>query len=750
MGWTIGSHRVGKQGSGQKMASGSAKTSLLRSSSRREKLFFAIVAALFAIIAPLQIFAPYDWMQSIVSAQINQKPYDGDGVVVAIDDATIAATPDGEWTPEQLAALLDRIASARPARVVVENQYLDPGETRGSAALAEALGRFTANPIWETSLPIDDRQELSTSSLPPPDVEYSQIALAGDALPGPATVPAVMPIKATFSPAPVWTVYTATAATGVYPSIATLLADGRRPGENIFNIDVSYDPETVPLVSAGSVLRDEEELSVLEGRTVVVGFVTDPRRDYVATPHDIYTPKPAITLLAAQTLLDGPPVYIDWLPAFLVALVGAAAWLFLIPKLGRTVLLASIVCLVVAPTILEARLIYQESSAAIVFLAVLMIGRLWQKSGHAAQAYREAAESKSRFLAQASHDLRQPIHAIGLLADRLEQTELSPQQGDMVAKISWSVDNASRMFRSLLDIAAIESGALQTDIEAVSMNELLAKIDGQNSLAAEQAGVEIRFVPCDVTVQTDRALIGTMLQNLVSNAIKYSRGGRIVVGCRRVRGRMAIHVVDTGRGISKSDLTLVKKEFYRGGSNSLMRSDNKGLGLSIVSRLAALLDLKFTLQSEEGKGTSAIIGGLRVTDALPESATPRPGHALPLAGLSVRIADDDPESVEAAVKVLSQWGCDVRTTLTPPTGDVSETVLLTDFDFGDGETLADHVAALDQIRANGTRIAILSGRHPDHIREELPNFPGLVLTKPLRAAQLRSAMMAMRTDDGRK
>ena len=103
------------------MASGSAKTSLLRSSSRREKVFFAIVAAFFALVAPLQIFAPYDWMQSIVSAQINQKPYDGDGVVVAIDDATIAATPDGEWTPEQLAALLDRIASARPAQVVVEN-----------------------------------------------------------------------------------------------------------------------------------------------------------------------------------------------------------------------------------------------------------------------------------------------------------------------------------------------------------------------------------------------------------------------------------------------------------------------------------------------------------------------------------------------------------------------------------------------------------------------------------------------------
>ncbi|MDP4574251.1 ATP-binding protein [Qipengyuania sp. G39] len=732
------------------MASGSAKTSLLRSSSRREKVFFATVAALFALIAPLQVFAPYDWMQSIVSAHINQKPYGGDGVVVAVDDATIAATPDGEWTPEQLAALLDRIASANPAQLVVENQHLDPGETQRSDVLARALGRFTSDPIWETSLPTDDRQELSASSLPPPEVEYSKVALAGDALPGPATIPAVMPVKATFSPAPVWTVYTASAATGVYPSVTNLLADGSRPGENIFNIDVSYDPETVPLISAGSVLQGGDVRPALEGRTVVIGLVTDPRRDYVATPHDFYTPKPVITLLATETLLNGPPVYIDWLPAFLVALCGAAAWLFLTPAVGRTVLLASIICLIIAPTILEAGLIYLESSAAVVFLAVLMIGRLWQKSGHAARAYREAAESKSRFLAQASHDLRQPIHAIGLLADRLEQTQLSAQQGDMVAKISWSVDNASRMFRVLLDIAAIESGALQPDIEAVSMNELLAKIDGQNSLAAEQAGVEIRFVPCDVTVLTDRALIGTMLQNLVSNAIKYSRGGRIVVGCRRVRGRMAIHVVDTGKGISQSDLALVKKEFYRGGSNSLMRSDNKGLGLSIVSRLASLLDLKFTLKSEEGRGTSAVIGGLRVTDALPEPAAPGPRNALPLAGLSVRIADDDPELVEATVRVLSQWGCDVSTTFRPPTDDVTEAVLLTDFDFGDDETLADHLATLEQIRANGTTIAILSGRHPDQIKKELPDFSGLVLTKPLRAAQLRSALMAMRTGEGPK
>jgi anti-sigma regulatory factor (Ser/Thr protein kinase)/CheY-like chemotaxis protein len=276
----------------------------------------------------------------------------------------------------------------------------------------------------------------------------------------------------------------------------------------------------------------------------------------------------------------------------------------------------------------------------------------------------------------------------------------------------------------------------------VAINELLAEIDSQNALVADQAGVDLRLIPSELIVKTDRALVGTILQNLVSNAIKYAAGKTVIVGCRREGKNVALWVVDNGLGISETDLKHVQKEFYRSSDKSVLRSENKGLGLAIVSRLSKLLGLRFSLKSEKGRGTSAVIHSLAVISGQAEEMQSRGPSKMPLAGLKVAITDDDRETLLSTERILEQWGCEVKPYQSFPKGLTGYDVLLTDFDFGDSGTLADKQESIEQILKQNTQIIIISGHHPEQIREELDIETGLILSKPLRAAELRSALMA--------
>ena len=724
-----------------------AGKSLLRNASRGEKTFFLVLAAFFVLIGPAQFFAPYDFAQQAVTAIANSKPYQGDGIVVAVDEATVDADSDGTWTNADLAGLLSRIAQGEPSQVVIESHDLSEEALSNIDRLSEAFEQFPNRPIWQIETPSDGLEQLY-GERSVDDVRsgrpYSREAGTDF---GERVVPAMMPLKRALLPAPLKTAFVVETDTGLYPTTANLLAQGAKPRTNVFRIDLSYDPDTVPQISAAEVLGDDFDTKRLAGKQIVVALeINAARKDY-ATPQNFHTSSAVAALMAAQTLQDGPPLSLGWVPGLILALAGGAAWFFLEKPVGRQIAVVALLILVVSPFFLEQKRIYLDASNGIAFIGFLFLGKVWQKSGRAVRTYRDAAETKSRFLAQASHDLRQPIHAIGLLADRLEQTKLTAEQGDLVNKISWSVDNASRMFRSLLDIAAIESGALQVNKGPVSVNDLLAEVDSQNSLAAEQASVDIRLVPCDLAVHTDRALVGTMIQNLVSNAIKYSPGQRVIVGCRRQRNTLSLHVIDSGQGISKADLKMVKKEFYRSSRTSLLRGDNKGLGLAIVSRLAGLLDLKFELRSEQGKGTIAIVGGLRILDDPTLEKQPRRGDTnRPLAGLSVHIAEDDADTLEAMRTLLEAWGCHVTSSTSFPKDPFDDQILLTDFDFGKTGSLKDHQHALNELGASGVQIAIISGHHPEQIRSQAPSFSGPILSKPLRAAELRSVLMAFRAE----
>jgi signal transduction histidine kinase len=529
------------------------------------------------------------------------------------------------------------------------------------------------------------------------------------------------------------------------PSFAQNLAGRMAPLYDTYQIDLSYDPATIPVISVADLLSGKVSKERLSGRTIFITSLADLSRDTVFTPLNRYAPYSTVTILGVETLRNGPPVMLGWWPAFLIAVAAGFAWLILPKPVGRLVAISALAVLIFAPALLERSLIYQYTSNGVFLLLAVALVRLSMSIRQTLKLARSAADTKSWFLAQASHDLRQPIHAIGMLTAQLEQTKLSEAQADILAKIDRSVDGASRLFKSLLDVATLESGTLKPQIQPVAVNDIFAAVEEGCGLAAQQAGVSIRFMPSEAVIMTDRSLTTTMLQNLVSNAIKYASEKRVLIGCRTDGDTLSLCVYDRGAGISKAELKNAKRAFFRSSSLTNSSIEGAGLGLAIVNQLADLMALRFSLKSNLGHGTSARISGFRRAKGNATAISVQVNPATqPLTGLRVQIVDDDEDALRATSDLMVQWGCDVTTaSIFPPTLAAID-ILVSDFDFGNGKTLADERWKVDALTRQGVPTIVISGHHPDAVRSAMETSSLLVLSKPVRPAQLRSALLSAR------
>ena len=715
-----------------------------RRPSRGQWTFFGVLFVIFTGLAAfnINIVAPIDWMLRGITAEINQRPYEGDGVVILVDDETIASLDDKDWSRADLAKLMSILHEASPRQVVIQEQYFAEEEDEGVAELRAVLEDADAELFWQIKLTPDEQAQIFSSDMDLSGLNYDSASSRVDAsAAGLAQPTAMMNVSAQyFASTSSWFAYRTDKFT--LPSSAQVHVPDKLPFSNIYEVDLSYQWETVPVISAVEILRRSVDLAQLEDKQIVIGRWGDFARDGIGYGTGSIVSQAEMTVFAAQTLNEGPSRQLGSLPAMIIAGLACLAWLVLPRPIGRWLAFGAFISILVSVVLLERYLLFQTPALGLTFMCVFGLGKVWMRNRRAARMYRDAAESKSRFLSQASHDLRQPIHAIGLLSARLAQTDLSPAQATLVSQINWSVDNASRMFRTLLDIAAIESGTLKKNIEVFPVNDLLADIDSQNTLVAEQNQVDLRLVPSEAIVKTDRVLLTTMVQNLVSNSIKYAPGKAVIVGCRKAKNSVRIEVIDSGRGIAAADLKHVKEEFYRTSKTSRLLTDSKGLGLAIVNQLAEMLGLGFELASVEGKGTRAIVSGIPTSESLPSSSTTRDQQMKPLSGLKVTFVEDDKETLLSTEKLLEQWGCDVTSFSEFPSRDAACDVLLSDFDFGPGGLLADHKAEVAERKGNGARVIVVSGRDPESIRDALDDLPDLVLSKPVRAAELRSALMA--------
>ncbi|KFG98076.1 histidine kinase [Burkholderia paludis] len=276
------------------------------------------------------------------------------------------------------------------------------------------------------------------------------------------------------------------------------------------------------------------------------------------------------------------------------------------------------------------------------------------------QIAEEASLAKSRFLAAASHDLRQPSHALSLLVGALSSIPMNADGKSIVEQIEISTLALDRLFATLLDISKLDAGVVEVQYQSFAIDAILARICRDYASDAAEKGITLSHVPTRAVVYSDPILVERIVRNLVSNAVRYTDAGKIAVGCRLRGVHVAIQVWDTGRGIPHDLLDLVFQEYYQIENPERDREKGLGLGLAIVRRLADLLGSKLAVQSEPGRGSCFEIvielsDGMAVPIELPVAERLDTSSATGL----VVIVDDEQPIRDAMSKLLTIWGYEV-------------------------------------------------------------------------------------------
>ena len=274
-----------------------------------------------------------------------------------------------------------------------------------------------------------------------------------------------------------------------------------------------------------------------------------------------------------------------------------------------------------------------------------------------------ANQAKSRFVAAASHDLRQPLHALGLFVAQLHGKLRAAERSQIVSRIEDALSAMNELFSALLDISKLDAGATPVNITVFPVAQLLAHAETTFAGAAREKKLSFRAMPSDAWVRSDFILLQQIVFNLVQNALRYTRGGGVLVGCRKRGDQLRIEVWDSGIGIAADQHDKIFGEFYRLGEPDRDRRAGLGLGLAIVDRLCRLLDHPIEVKSTVGKGSVfAVTVPIAPANkrAIEASIVPRVQPSLSHDKL-VLVIDDDPLVLEGMSGIFRKWGCRVVT-----------------------------------------------------------------------------------------
>jgi signal transduction histidine kinase len=356
---------------------------------------------------------------------------------------------------------------------------------------------------------------------------------------------------------------------------------------------------------------------------------------------------------------------------------------------------------------------------------------------------------KSRFLAAASHDLRQPMHALGLFVAQLRSHITSSDGNRLVDRIDDAVTGMNELFNALLDITKLDAGALTPTVGEFPIAELLGRIGSTFAPVAQEKKLSFRSVPSSAWVHSDPVLLERILLNLVSNAVRYTTAGGIVTGCRRRGDCLRIEVWDSGPGIPPEQRRKIFGEFYRLTDAAKTNQAGLGLGLAIVDRLCALLDHPIELTSTLGKGSRF---GVTVPMAPARAAAqteiePPTQDTVDVArDKLVVVIDNDVRVLEGMGGLLRNWGCRVVTATTPEAALAAVNnigaaarpdVVISDFHLGDGRTGITAIAKLREAFGPIPAFVMSGDTAPERLREAQESSHHL-LHKPVQPMMLRA------------
>ena len=368
----------------------------------------------------------------------------------------------------------------------------------------------------------------------------------------------------------------------------------------------------------------------------------------------------------------------------------------------------------------------------------------------------EAANlARARFLAAASHDLRQPLYALTLFSSALAADEVDPKRAKRIGHLQDCVSSLDHLFNELLDLSRLEAGAMHPTPCEFALDTLFQEVSRNFRMAAEERGVRLVVRKTDLWVRTDRVMLARIVNNLVSNAIRYTPSGGALVGARVRDGRVRIEVWDTGAGIAPEHRERIFEEFYQAHGHSAPAGSQRGLGLGLatVQRLCDLLELPISLASQPGHGSV-----FSVTVPRTEAIDLRLSHCAKstpqdMSGLRVLVVDDESSILEGIDALMGSWGCQVgtaedgeqairiaRSWPTPPD------IVITDLQLGDGHNGLEVLNALSaHYHAAGkpgfARLLVTGETKAERLHEiHAARIP--VLFKPVSPEQLRKSMVA--------
>ena len=353
--------------------------------------------------------------------------------------------------------------------------------------------------------------------------------------------------------------------------------------------------------------------------------------------------------------------------------------------------------------------------------------------------------AKSRFLAAASHDLRQPLQAASWFLAAIEREE-GAVRGELLASLRQCLDSTEDLLASLLDISRLDAGVVQPEIAGFAAADLLEAVELDFAAAAAERGTELRVVLCSAFLRSDAILLRRIVENLVSNALRYTEGGKVLLGGRRRGGKLWIEVWDNGLGIPADRQELIFEEFYQLDNPERDRARGLGLGLSIVRRLARLLGHEIALRSAPGRGSVFSVAVPLTEEAavgldLPKTAPPQLSERV------VAVLEDDEIQAHGLDALLGSYGCTVVTGASAAKvgerllgRELRPDVILADYRLRNGQTGVEEIERLCRLLRHTPPAILLTGdTEPARLSEvRASGLP--LLHKPIRAEALLQAL----------
>jgi len=368
----------------------------------------------------------------------------------------------------------------------------------------------------------------------------------------------------------------------------------------------------------------------------------------------------------------------------------------------------------------------------------------------------QANIAKSRFLAAASHDLRQPLQTLTLLQGLLARAVDGPKAQRLVTRLDETLGAMSGMLNTLLDINHIDAGTVRPEIVNFPIGDLLGRLGEEFNYQAEAQGLSLRVVRCGLSIDSDPSLLEQMLRNLLSNALKYTTSGKILLGCRRRRDRLSIEVWDTGIGIPEEELQAVFDEYHQINNGARERSRGLGLGLSIVQRLGSLLGHRVQVHSRLGKGSAFAIEVMLSPGGMPLQLD---RHRLETgernaedAGRTgaILVVEDDPELRELLDLFLKGEGYHITTASDGIAAldlvtrrMVRPDLVLSDYNLPKGMDGSQFVAKLREVIHGQIPAIILTGDISTATMRDTALQDCVQLNKPVKLAELRHAILRL-------